>query len=190
MRLKAWGIKTKLIAVCTLIVLLGAGIGVWNLSNFRWAGTMFQVASQENLPALDYLTEADRDMQQALVAERSLIFVRQASEEGAKMRKAHEENLQQVENRWQKYREVPTSPEERSLWPEFERALAEWEKVSREVLSLLAQDSPTERKDAIDISLSEGEAKFEAARNILNELTELRLKSAETFAVQVKETVK
>lgn len=190
MRLKAWGIKTKLIAVCTLIVLLGASIGVWNLSNFRWAGTMFQVASQENLPALDYLTEADRDMQQALVAERSLIFVRQASEEGAKMRKAHEENLQQVENRWQKYREVPTSPEERSLWPEFERALAEWEKVSREVLSLLAQDSPTERKDAIDISLSEGEAKFEAARNILNELTELRLKSAETFAVQVKETVR
>lgn len=110
MRLKAWGIKTKLIAVCTLIVLLGAGIGVWNLSNFRWAGTMFQVASQENLPALDYLTEADRDMQQALVAERSLIFVRQASEEGAKMRKAHEENLQQVENRWQKISGDPHQP--------------------------------------------------------------------------------
>lgn len=189
MRLKAWGIKTKLIAVCTLIVLLGAGIGVWNLSNFRWAETMFQVASQENLPALDYLTEADRDMQQALVAERSLMFVRQASEEATKMRKAHEENLQQVKSRWQKYRTIPASDAERQLWSEFERALADWEKVSQEVLSLLAQDSVTERKDAIDISLSEGDAKFEAARGVLNKLTELRLKGAEAFATQVQETV-
>ncbi len=189
MRLKAWGIKTKLIATCTLIVLLGAGVGVWNLSNFRWAGTVFQVASQENLPALDFLTEADRDMQQALVAERSLMFVRQASEEGAKMRKAHEENLQQVKTRWQKYRAISASSEERQLWPEFEHALTEWEKVSGEVLSLLAQDSPVERKDAIDISLSEGDAKFEAARGVLNELTELRLKGAEAFAEQVRESV-
>ncbi|HUM91039.1 MAG TPA: methyl-accepting chemotaxis protein, partial [Candidatus Competibacter sp.] len=189
MRLKVWGIKTKLTAACTLIVLLGAGIGVWNLTNFRWAGTMFQVVSQENLPALDYLTEADRDMQQALVAERSLIFVRQASEEAAKMRKAHEENLQQVKSRWQKYRAIPASDEERQLWPEFERTLAEWEKVSREVLSLLAQDSVAERKDAIDISQSEGEAKFEAARSVLNKLTELRLKGAEVFAAQVRESV-
>lgn len=189
MGLKAWGIRTKLAVASTLIVLLGAGTGLWSLSNFRWAGAMFQISSQENLPALDYLTEADRDMQQALVAERSLMFVRQASEEAAKLRKTYEENVQQTKSRWQKYQAIPAKAEERQLWPEFERALNEWEKVSKEVLSLLAQDSADERKDAIDISLGEGEAKFEAARNILNQLTELRLKGAETFAVQVQEAV-
>ncbi len=189
MRLTTWGIKTRLTAICALIVLLGAGIGVWNLSNFRWAGAMFQIASQQNLPALDDLTEADRDMQQALVAERSLMFVRQQSEDAAKMRKVHEENLQQVKDRWQKYQAIPASAEERQTWPEFERALADWEKLSKEIVSLLAQDSPSDRLDAIDISLGEGETKFEAARNILNQLTELRLKGSDVFAMQVQEAV-
>ncbi len=53
----------------------------------------------------------------------------------------------------------------------------------------MAQDSAAERQDAIDISLSEGDAKFEAARDILNKLTELRLHGAEAFATQVRETV-
>lgn len=189
MRLKAVGIKTKLIVACTLIVLLGAGIGIWNLGNFRWAGTMFQVASQENLPAVNFLTEADCDMLQVLVAERSLMFVRQASGEAAKMRAVHEESLQRVKSRWQQYQAIPATPEERQIWPEFERALAEWEKIAKEVLSLLTQDSVAERKDAIDISLGEGGAKFEAARDVLNRLTELRLKRAEAFAAQVREAV-
>lgn len=189
MRLKTWGMKAKLTTACTLIVLLGAGIGIWNLSNFRWAGSMFQVASQENLPALDFLAEADRDMQQALVAERSLMFVRQTSEGADKIRKTYEENLQQVKSRWQKYQAIPASAGERQLWPEFERALAEWVKISSEVQTLLAQDSAAERKDAIDISLGEGDAKFEAARSFLNKLTELRLRGAETFATQVREAV-
>lgn len=187
--LRTWGIKTRLTVTCALIVLLGAGIGIWNLSHFRWAGTMLQIASQENLPALDALIEADRDMQQVLVAERSLMFVQQQSENAVTLRKTHEENLQQIKNRWQKYQAISTSAEERQNWPEFERALAEWEKLSKEVVSLLAQDSPPDRLDAIDISLGEGETKFEAARNILNQLTELRLKGAEAFATQVQEAV-
>ncbi|MDQ5910309.1 MAG: hypothetical protein QG599_2405 [Pseudomonadota bacterium] len=189
MRLNTWGIKTRLVTASALIVLLGAGMGLWNLSNFRWASAMFQVASQENLPAVDYLVEADRDLQQALVAERSLIFMRQASNEAAAMRKTYDENLQQARSRWQKYQAIPASDEARALWPQFESALTDWEKISREVLSLLAQDSPPERLDAIDISLNEAAAKFEAARDILNKLTELRLQEASVFVTEVQEVV-
>ncbi|MCP5159867.1 MAG: MCP four helix bundle domain-containing protein [Gammaproteobacteria bacterium] len=189
MNLKTWKLKTRLIVASTLIVWLGAGMGLWNLSNFRWAGAMFEVASQEDLPAVDYLTEADRDMQQALVAERSLMFVRQASEEAATMRKTHEENLQQVRSRWQKYQAIPASTEEHQLWPEFEKTLTEWEKTSKEIVSLLAEDSPDERLDAIDISLNEGVVKFEAARVILNRLTEFRLQGTSLFVAQVREAV-
>ena len=39
------------------------------------------------------------------------------------------------------------------------------------------------------ISLGEGDAKFEAAREVLNKLTELRLKGAGAFATQVQEAV-
>ena len=189
MHLKAWGIKARLVTASLLIVLLGAGIGLWNLSNFRWAGAMFQVASAENLPAVDTLIEADRDMQQALVVERSLMFMRQASEDAGKMRKAHEENLQQIKERWLKYQAIPASAEERQRWPGFENALAAWEKTSREVLTLLALDTAEDRKDAIDISLSDGATRFEAARDILNQLTELRLQNAKAFDIQVREAV-
>ena len=187
-RLKIWGIKTQLIASCALIVLLGAGMGLWNLSNFLWADAMFQTISQKNLPAVDYLVEADRDMQQALVAERSLMFVRQSSEDATAMRKTHEENLQQARNRWKKYQAIPANAEEYQIATQFENAFTAWEKISKEILSLLAEDAPAERLDAIDLSLSEGNTKFETARNILNKLTELRLQDANNLAAQVQKS--
>ena len=183
---KDWGLRTKLIAAFVIVVLLGAGAGVWNLSNFRWAANAFQIASRENLPALDYLVEADRDMQQALVSERSLMFLRQASEEATAMRKDHVEKLQQAIGRWNKYKAVPAGEEERKVWPDFEKAFAEWEKVTKEVVGLLGQDMAEARKDAIDLSLSEGATKFEKSREFLNKLTELRLKNADAFAGRVQ----
>ncbi len=181
-----WRLRTKLVAAFLAGGVVGAAFGLWNLSNFRWAAAAFQVASRENLPALDYIVEADRDMQQALVAERTLMFLRQTSEEAAGMRKEHAENLQQVTARWQKYRAIPAGNEERTLWPGFEAAYADWEKITKEVVALLGQDSADARKDAIDLSLGEGAVKFEKGREILNRLTELRVRGASAFADQIQ----
>jgi methyl-accepting chemotaxis protein len=108
-------IRTKLIGAFVMVVLLAAGAGFWNLSNFRWAAGAFQTASREHLPAIDYVVEADRDMQQALVAERSLMFVRQASEDAAAMRKDHAENIQQAKDRWGQYKAIPAGDAEKKL---------------------------------------------------------------------------
>ena len=156
----------------------GRGSGISH--NFRWAAEAFQIASRENLPARGlFLVEADRDMQQALVAERSLMFLRQASDEAVAMRKDHAENLQQAMDRWGKYKAIPAGDGEKKLWGEFETAFAEWEKLTqgsdRASGPRIHADA---RKDAIDISLSEGTAKFEKARGVLNKLTDLRLKGA------------
>ena len=185
-RFSDWRLQTKLILTLVLVVFLCAIAGLWNLSNFRWAASAFGVASREHLPALDYIVEADRDMQQALVAERTLMFLRQASEEASAKRKDHVEKIQRAKDRWSKYREIPAAEEERKVWPEFEKLFAEWEKVSREVVGLLARDMADARKDAIDLSLSEGEAKFEKTRELLNKLITLRLQAAEKFDSQVQ----
>jgi methyl-accepting chemotaxis protein len=185
-RLTNLKIRTKLIGAFVMVVLLAAGAGFWNLSNFRWAAGAFQTASREHLPAIDYVVEADRDMQQALVAERSLMFVRQASEDAAAMRKDHVENIQQAKDRWGKYKAIPASEAERKLWGEFEAAYGEWESLSKEVIQLLAKDSAEARKDAIDLSLSEGTVKFEKARGVLNKMTEARLKGAAAFADEIQ----
>ena len=179
-------IRTKITVAFIVIVVLAGVAGFWNLSNFRWAASAFQVASRENLPAVDFLVEADRDMQQALVAERSLMFLRQASDEAVAMRKDHTENIQQAKERWGKYKAIAASDVEKKLWGEFDAAFVDWEKLTIEVVGLLGKDSSEARKDAIDISLSEGTGKFEKARGVLNTLTELRVKGAGAFADQIQ----
>jgi len=129
-----WCLRTKMIAAFMLVVLLGAGAGAWNLVNFRWASAAFQVASRENVPAIDFLSDTDRGMEQAIVAERSLMFVRQASEDATTMRKSYAENLQEAAEGWSKYKAIQAGQEERKLQPDFEKAYDEWVKMTKEVV--------------------------------------------------------
>ncbi|HSB64831.1 MAG TPA: methyl-accepting chemotaxis protein [Thermoanaerobaculia bacterium] len=181
-------LQTKLIGAFVIGSLLGAGAVAWNLSNFRWAANAFHVATRESLPALEFVNEVDRDMQKALVAERTLMFLRQASEEAAQKRKDHAENLRQAKEHWAKYKLLPATEEEKKLWPDFEGFFAEWEKVTLEVQALLAQDMGDARKDAIDLSLSAGEEKFAKAQSVLSRLAETRRTAAEVFAGKVQGT--
>ena len=187
---KIWNatLQAKLIGAFVIGSILGAGAVAWNLSNFRWAASAFHVAARESLPALEFVNEVDRDMQQTLVEERSLMFVRQASENASKGRKEHAEKLAQAREAWQKYKAVPATQEEMALWPEFESTYTEWEKDSNEAARLLGEESADARKDAIELSLYEGEKKFNKARGILANLTAIRQKGAETFAGKVQAT--
>src|SRR5207247_6873734 len=55
---------------------LVGGLGIWAFSHVKGA---FQIAVTASLPAVDHLLQADRDMLQALVAERSLMFMSMAT---------------------------------------------------------------------------------------------------------------
>jgi methyl-accepting chemotaxis protein len=127
-------------------------------------------------------------MQRTLIVERTLMFLRQASDEAAQKRKEHAENLRQSREQWAKYKALPASEEEKKLWPDFESFLGEWEKTTLEVQALLAQDMGDARKDAIDLSLSAGEEKFRKAQNVLSNLSDIRQKNAEAFAGKVQAT--
>jgi methyl-accepting chemotaxis protein len=187
---KIWNatLKTKLIGAFVVGSLLGAGVVAWNLSNFRWAASAFHVATQESLPALECVNAVDRDMQRVLVAERTLMFLRQASEEAAQKRKDHAENLRQAKEQWAKYKALPASEAEKKLWPDFEGLFGEWEKTTLEVQALLAQDLGEARKDAIDLSLNAGEEKFTKTQGVLANLVDIRQKGAEAFAGKVQAT--
>jgi methyl-accepting chemotaxis protein len=131
---------------------------------------------------VDHLLQADRDMHQALVAERSLMFMSMATPGAKAQVKAHAETLAQIPERWKKYTAIPTSEAEQKLWPAFETAFREWESASHDVVRVLSEDTPVARRDAIDLSMGEGEAKFEKARKILAELSEMVIARARTHA--------
>jgi methyl-accepting chemotaxis protein len=180
--LRNLSIRVKLLLTCGCLAVLTGLVGAWGLWALEHANGAFQVAATQSLPAVDYLVEADRDMQQALVAERSMMFMKMGTPEADDQIKAHTENLAQVMERWQKYTAVPASADERQRWPSFELPWRDWESTSREVVQILAQDTPGARRDAIDLSIGEGTVKFTKARQVLNELSEMRLAQAQLQA--------
>lgn len=74
-----------------------------------------------SLPSIDKLIEADRDMQQMLVAERSLISADPKAPIFVTLQKDYEKNLKQVSERFDIFKGLVDSPEEKELIAKFER---------------------------------------------------------------------
>jgi methyl-accepting chemotaxis protein len=181
-RLRSWSIRSRLMATCFGLALMTGLVGLLGIWAFSTIDSAFQVTATENLPAVDHLLQADRDMQQALVAERSLMFMSMATARAKEQVKAHGDKLENAKAHWKNYTALAASAAEKQIQPAFEAAFGEWGKTSREVIKILSQDTPEARRDAVDLSMGDGAAKFEAARKSLVKLSELRLTQARTYA--------
>src|SRR5437773_10146562 len=119
--------------------------------------------------------QAERDMQQGLVAARSLWFMSLATPGTKQHVKVHAGELAQVLERWREYTAIPASDAERGLWPAFNAAVREWEQASRDAVRVLSEDTPSARRGAIDLSMAEGADDLANAQKILSELTAIRI---------------
>src|SRR5206468_790149 len=122
--------------------------------------------------------QADRDMQRALVAQRTLMFMKSDSLAAQEQMKSYTSSMLQITEHWKAYVAFPAHAGEAKLRAEFEAARAEWERSAGEVVKLLAQDSTDARKHAIDVSLNEGAEKFEKAHTVLRSLSDMHLSAA------------
>src|ERR1043166_637857 len=175
-------IRARLLGACcglSLLTALVGGAGIWGFATMNAA---FQQAANENLPAVSHLVQADRDMQRALVAQRTLMFMKSDSPAAQEQMKRYTSNLEQIAEHWKAYVTFPAPAAEAKLRAEFEAAQAEWEKPAREAVKLLSKDSPDRAKDAIDVSLNEGNEKFEKARKVLHSLSDMQMSAAATYA--------
>ncbi|MCP4693557.1 MAG: hypothetical protein GY859_36315, partial [Desulfobacterales bacterium] len=130
------------------------------------------------LPSIDYLIEADRDLQQLLVAERSMLFVNAKSEQFKGLLETYEENAKQSEERWEKFKALPATPEEEAIFPAYEKAREEWKVISRRVVDGRVADTRKGRREALDLTMGVANEKFEVMRDKLDKLTGLNLKIA------------
>jgi methyl-accepting chemotaxis protein len=131
------------------------------------------------LPSIDYIIQTDRDLQQLLVAERSMIFANAKSDIFKKMVADYEENLKQAQQRWERYKALPVSPEEAVLIPKYEKAREAWKVISRQVVDGRIADTRQGRREALDLSLGLAYEKFEKMRDYLDKLTGINLKMVE-----------
>ncbi len=169
-------INRKLLIGFLIILIMMGIIGFTGYQSTYKINAELDNIFESRLPSIDYLVEADRDLQQLLVAERSMIFASTESEEFKQFIKDYEENLQQSEERWQKYKALPgLSGQEKEIITKYDKAREEWKVLSRQVVSGRMEDSAEGRRLAIDVTLGPANKSFEEMRGYLNELQEIVL---------------
>ena len=132
------------------------------------------------MPASNLLLEIDRDLQQMLVAERSMIFENAKSDKFKALVKEYETNSVQANERWTKYKNINgLSTKELEYIDIYEKTHAEWVPISRQVVDGRIEDSREGRRLALDLSLGEASTKFEIMREYINKLTEIAQEYAE-----------
>jgi len=130
------GLGRKLFFAFSVILLLSLVIGYVGFRGVRTTNELLNKTSRVLLKSVDSVNQADRDLQQLLVAERSLITANARSDQFRKLLADYEENLKQSDEGWQAYKELASSPEELRLIPQYEAARRQWMTLSREVVDL------------------------------------------------------
>jgi len=128
-------ISTTIFVLFTIMLILVLFIGSMGLFSIHSMNRSLDDMYRLRVTGIDYLVQADRDLQQLLVAERSLVFTSKKNEVFENLLKDYEENLQQAKGRFQKYKEKAGTDAEKALIIRHEETRQVWEKVSRKVIN-------------------------------------------------------
>lgn len=180
-------VGTKLLVSFSILIVLMGLIGAFGFFSMSRIKTQLDNVFAVRLPAMDYLIEADRDLQQLLVAERSMIFTDVTSDQFKELNDEYKENLDQVKDRWGKFKKLASTPEEIELIPVFEKEMEAWAAVSGRVVTERTSDTREGRQSAIDLTRGEAKEKFETMRDQIDKLTEINLSHANKASVYAQE---
>ncbi len=169
-----WKITLPIAALAMLLVLMGV-IGIRGIE--RVADSSERLASR-HLPAISLLLNADRDLYQAFVAERSLLDS-DAGDHLDALKASHAENLQQAYDRVQKYAAMQPGPEAMALVEQFNRGFAQWSAVSQRVIEQIDLDPQA----ASTLSFGDSEARFDSMRDAIDQLGNLEDEAAHAIGV-------
>lgn len=170
-----------------LIVLLGIFLytGLHTISNTAALGGYSKTIAKIHLQEIQLLIQADRDLYQALVAQRSLIF--QRSGDLAQNKKDYEDNAQQAKDRVGQALGLSITPaqEERER---FAQLYTQWKSLADQVIN----NTETNNQDlaaAQQLSYGKANEAFSALRAHLDNLEEIRLQQVEAKTLQVEADV-
>ncbi len=160
-----------LVALMILIALVGY---------FNMTGLMEDLREihQRRLPSIDALDQADRDLQQLLVAERSLLLLPPGDERVAQQLADHAENLQQTKERMSAFIKLTEEAEAKTIYNMFLEAESYWEEQTRTVIALASSSEPEDREAAFELSVGAAADGFNETREYINQLEEFTMAAA------------
>ncbi|MFA5903951.1 MAG: methyl-accepting chemotaxis protein [Desulfobacula sp.] len=172
-------IRTKVFSICFILLVIMSISGWLSFNSMKGIQANLADIFKVRMPGIDFLIEADRDLQQLLVAERSLVFADPDSEVYKKLLKEYDTNFTQSSDRWEKFKALSNAGEEKPFIETHDVARKEWAVSSRQVLNELAKKTEESRKKAIELTLGETSGKFEKMRDQMDKLTDIALASAQ-----------
>lgn len=174
-----WKMATP-IAITTLVLVL---LSIQQLGSIRQVTHDFASIYQSYVPALDLTLNADRDLYQAQVAERTLAM----GSQDEKLYKQYHDNIQQVHDRLNKVLALNIAPELKNTVKAFLEALATWQKNSNAMIQSLKSKRMSVR-DASDLSQGKLATEFEKVRDILDKIGGGISNTSSSLANDVNET--
>jgi len=170
-----WKIALPILLLAALLVSMGV-LGMRGITQVAESSTTL---TNRHLPAISLLLNADRDLYQAFVAERSLLDEDSGSH-ATQLRASHAENLQQAYDRVHKFAAMQPGSEALALVAEFDRGFERWKATSLRVLDLAISDPNA----ASRLSFADSEAQFEEARSAIDKLGELEDNAANAVGTE------
>ena len=165
-----WKITLPIAALALLLVLMG----IFGMRGIERVTGSSEVLATRHLPAIGLLLNADRDLYQAFVAERSLLDS-DAGEHVQALKASHAENLRQAYDRVQKYAAMQPGAEALALVEQFNGGFQQWSAVSQRVIEQVDLDPQA----ASALSFGDSEVRFDAMRDAIDKLGELEGAAAE-----------
>lgn len=129
-------------------------------------------SSGEVLYAVDTLLQADRDLYQALVAERSMIFSKPGSEEFKALVASHKENIQQAHDRvetFMTYKHDARIDEMHAIYAQHRDA---WRPLTEKIRSEREANTRAGRTTAIELSFGTAAESFDKMREQIDAMVE------------------
>jgi methyl-accepting chemotaxis protein len=183
-------IGSKLYLGFIIMLALVITVGVTGYLSMKSIGEELEGIATVDLPSIDYLLQADRDLYQLLTSERSMIFANVKAEIFPELVADYNENRQQSAERFNKFKELATFEGAKEVIAKYETSRQEWEKLSGRVVEGRSADTRDGRRLAIDLTLGEAKSRFDEMRGYIDELTNMTLinideqqtKAASTFS--------
>ena len=177
-----WKLSLPIIAIA-IVMLVIAVIGLRSVSQLS---SNLKVLADQHMPSINLLLQADRDLYQAQVAERSFIFVDAESETFQTLIKQHNESIQQARERVQKFAEITHSEQAKLDVENFLGLYAEWEAMTLQVQQDRAANTRAGRTTAIDMSFGPAAKHFDSIRSAIDKLTEEVESEAKTASQEAR----
>lgn len=165
------GFRWKLTVPLAVLVVLFCSLAAVSFIAVQHLSERVQLFSTSLLPQATNLLEADRDLYQALVAERTLIQLAGTADTSA-LSSEHSGNLQQALNRVKAYAGKTASGEGRALAERFVQAFEAWRRSSDEIVRLARSGSPADVDRARELSFGHSYTLFSQARDLIDQMTQ------------------